>query len=45
MIRKEHHMNLNEPFTIRAVCNIMVYGAAIALALVLLVVGVLEIFV
>ena len=38
-------MNLNEPFTIRAVCNIMVYGAAIALGLVLLVVGVLEIFV
>ena len=38
-------MNLNEPFTIKAVCNVMVYGAAIALALVLIVIGVLEIFV
>tara|TARA_B100000965_G_scaffold375362_1_gene367357 strand:- start:371 stop:487 length:117 start_codon:yes stop_codon:yes gene_type:complete len=38
-------MNLNEPFSIKAVCNIMVYGAAIALALVLLVIGVLKIFV
>ena len=37
-------MNLNEPFSIKAVCNIMVYGAAIALALVLLVIGVLKIF-
>ena len=38
-------MNSNEPFTIKAVCNVMVYGAAIALALVLIVIGVLEIFV
>ena len=38
-------MNFNEPFTIKAICNVMVYGAAIALALVLIVIGVLEIFV
>jgi hypothetical protein len=38
-------MNLNKPFTIKAVCNIMVYGAVIALALVLLVIGLLKIFV
>lgn len=38
-------MNLNQPFTIKAVCNVMLYGAAIALALALLVIGVLEIFV
>ena len=37
-------MNLNQPFTIKAVCNIMVYGAAIALVLVFLVIGALEIF-
>tara|TARA_B100000459_G_C8526269_1_gene178482 strand:+ start:517 stop:633 length:117 start_codon:yes stop_codon:yes gene_type:complete len=38
-------MNLNKPVTIKAICNIMVYGAAIALALVFLVIGVLKIFV
>ena len=38
-------MNLNEPLTIKTVCNIMVYGAAIALVLVFLVIGALEIFV
>lgn len=38
-------MNLNESFSIKAVCNIMVYGAVIALALVLLVIGLLKIFV
>ena len=38
-------MNFNEPFTIKSVCNIMIYGAVIAVALVLLVIGLLEIFV
>ena len=38
-------MNLNQPFTIKSVCNIMVYGAVIALGLALLVIGLLEIFV
>ena len=38
-------MNINEPFTIKSVCSIMVYGAVIALALALLIIGLVKIFV